>query len=165
VACWKQGKRVLGDLHLTAHHIIFHYPPKNPKEPAAAAETVRHGEFWIAYPMLAYCTFRPSHPLSRQQPSLRLRGRDFIFVAFQFHTGEEGNKAAQDVYDSIRSLTCKLGKIEKLYAFKYLPSGPEKEYNGWEIYDSRKEWKRQGISEKEPDRGWRISKINVDYQV
>jgi myotubularin-related protein 6/7/8 len=115
--------------------------------------------------MIAHCVFRASHPLSRQQPSIRLRGRDFSFVAFQFFPGEEGNQAAQDVYDSIRSLTCKLGKIEKLYAFKYLPSGAEKQINGWELYDARREWKRQGISEKDPDRGWRISEINAEYQV
>lgn len=37
--------------------------------------------------------------------------------------------------------------------------------NGWDVYDARKEWKRQGISDKSPDKGWRISEINTDYGV
>lgn len=69
------------------------------------------------------------------------------------------------MYDSIKAWTCKLGRIEKLYAFSYQPQQPEKEVNGWEIYDARREWKRLGISEKGADRGWRISTINTDYGV
>ncbi|KAG7008685.1 hypothetical protein G7Y79_00004g012690 [Physcia stellaris] len=72
-------------------------------------------------------------------------------------------KKARDVYDSIKAWTCKLGRVEKLYAFSYQPPQPEKELNGWELYDARREWRRLGISEKGTDRGWRISTINVDY--
>lgn len=69
------------------------------------------------------------------------------------------------MYDSIKAWTCKLGRIEKLYAFTYQPQKPEKDVNGWTIYDAKQEWKRLGISEKGTDKGWRISKINTDYGV
>ena len=82
-------------------------------------------------------------------------------MSFHFHSDEQ----ARDVYESIRSLTCKLGRIEKLYAFSYRPSPPEREFNGWEIYDVRQEFARMGVSEKSMDRGWRISEVNEDYQV
>lgn len=35
--------------------------------------------------------------------------------------------------------------------------------NGWNFYDPKAEFRRQGISEKLPDRGWRITHINKDY--
>ncbi|GAO16412.1 hypothetical protein UVI_02047770 [Ustilaginoidea virens] len=35
--------------------------------------------------------------------------------------------------------------------------------NGWEFYDPKAEFRRQGISEKLPDKGWRITHINHDY--
>jgi myotubularin-related protein 6/7/8 len=92
---------------------------------------------------------------------MRLRCRDFTFVCFCF-TDE---KKARDVYDSIKAWTVKLGKIEKLYAFMYQPQQPEKDVNGWTIYDARREWKRLGISEKGTGRAWRISRVNTDYGV
>jgi len=69
------------------------------------------------------------------------------------------------VYDSIKAWTCKLGRVEKLYAFSYQPQSPEKEVNGWAIYDAKREWKRLGITEKGTDKGWRISRVNTDYGV
>jgi len=69
------------------------------------------------------------------------------------------------VYDSIKAWTCKLGRIEKLYAFSYQPQKPEKDVNGWTIYDAKQEWKRLGITEKGTDKGWRISRVNTDYGV
>ncbi len=156
---WRQGVRVEGTLHLTSHHLIFSYPPP-PADEASAAKP-RPRELWITYPMIAFCTYRPAPPASHQAPSIRLRCRDFTFVAFHFLSESK----ARDVYDSIRSLTCKLGRMEKLYAFSYKPQGPEREVNGWEIYDAKRELKRLGVSSKDVDKGWRISEINVDYQV
>jgi hypothetical protein len=69
------------------------------------------------------------------------------------------------VFDTIKSWTCKLGKIEKLYAFSYKPQTPEKDVDGWKIYDPRKEWKRLGVCDDGPRSSWRISKINTDYGV
>lgn len=109
--------------------------------------------------MIAFCTFRPTATGSALASSIRLRCRDFRFVTLNF----VDDKQARDVFESIRGATCKLGSIEKLYAFSYTSQPAEKMTSGWDIYDARAEWKRQGISEKGADRGWRISKINSDY--
>ncbi len=70
---------------------------------------------------------------------------------------------ARETFDYIRTRTCRLGSIEKLYAFSYQPLKAEKPFNGWSLYDPRAEFRRQGISTKSVDRGWRISLINKDY--
>ncbi|KAI4186304.1 MAG: hypothetical protein L6R41_003574 [Letrouitia leprolyta] len=160
----RRGEQVEGTLHLTPHHLIFsHTPP-------AAVETVdepnghtshrpKPRELWITYPIIQTCHLRLAHPSSHLPSSIRLRCRDFTFVCFCF-TNE---RQARDVYDSIKAWTCKLGRVEKLYAFTYQPQSPEKEVNGWDIYSARKEWRRLGISEKDLDKGWRISTINADH--
>jgi hypothetical protein len=50
-----------------------------------------------------------------------------------------------------------------VYAYVYEPPPPEKAVKGWALYDAKAEFRRQGISEKLADRGWRISNINKDY--
>ncbi|KAF2400155.1 phosphatases II [Trichodelitschia bisporula] len=139
VVCWRQGQRVEGTLHLTAHHIIFRFP---------VGEAVR--EQWITYPMIAFCTYRPS------PPAIRLRCRDFTFVAFHFLTDE-----AHDVFLSIKALS-RVGRLEKLYAFSYRPHGPERAVNGWDLYDARHELARQGVGEE--GSAWRVTDINADYK-
>ncbi len=109
--------------------------------------------------MISFCTFRPTPPGSGLASSIRLRGRDFRFLTFNFLD----DKQARDAFESIKGATCRLGSIDKLYAFSYEPPPPEKKIKGWELYDPKAEWRRQGISDKGLDRGWRISKINVDY--
>lgn len=151
-------------LHLTAHHIILSQtiaapPPTEETTPTSKQHRPRTRESWIAYPMIAFCTFRPTPPGSGLASSIRLRGRDFKFLTFNF----VDDRQARDVFESIKGATCKLGSIEKLYAFLYEPQAQEKSIRGWDIYDAKAEWKRQGISEKGVDRGWRISKINIDY--
>jgi myotubularin-related protein 6/7/8 len=149
-------------LHLTPHHLVLvkaAAPPSPQQSPKKASTKSRPPEQWIAYPMIAFCTFRPTPHGSGFWSSIRIRGRDFKFVALSF----EDDKQARDVYESIKGATCRLGSIEKLHAFTYPPSPAEKKISGWEIYDAKAEWKRQGISEKGVDRGWRISKINIDY--
>jgi len=153
----RRGEQVEGTLHLTPHHLIFSHTPPSTADSAGG----RPRELWITYPIIQICTLRPAPPASHLPSSIRLRCRDFTFVCFCF-TDE---KKARDVYDSIKAWTCKLGRIEKLYAFAYRPQQPEKEVNGWDIYDARQEWKRLGVSEKGADRGWRISNINTDYGV
>ena len=93
--------------------------------------------------------------------AIRLRCRDFTFVAFHFSDETQ----ARSVYDSIKALTCGLGSFDKLYAFTYDPPPIEKSINGWQIYDARKEYRRMGISPKGADRGWRLTDINRDYEV
>ena len=159
----RRGEQVEGTLHLTPHHLIFcHTPPLTINESDGnSLHRNKPRELWITYPIIQTCTLRLAHPASHHPSSIRLRCRDFSFVCFCF----SDEKKARDVYDSIKAWTCKLGKIEKLYAFTYQPQAPEKDINGWNLYDARKEWKRQGISEKSSDKGWRISKLNSGYGV
>lgn len=162
----RRGEQVEGTLHLTPHHLIFSHTPSLPlrEDSGSAAENVskvRPKELWITYPIIQICTLRPSPPASHLPSSIRLRCRDFTFVCFCFND----EKKARDVYESIKAWTCKLGRIEKLYAFSYAPQRPEKDVNGWTVYDARTELKRQGISDKCPDKGWRVSTINTDYGV
>jgi myotubularin-related protein 6/7/8 len=154
---------VTGSLHLTNHHLIFKYiPPTSGQENPDLTPPAppRQRELWITYPIIANCLFRIS-PSSLTPSAIHLRCRDFSYVAFHFPTDEQ----AKDVYESIRALTCKLGRIEKLYAFSFKPPPPEAKYNGWDLYDTKREFARQGISSKSADRGWRLSKINHNYEV
>ena len=154
------GELLAATLHLTAHHLVLLlYPIKVADSLKASSAKSKSREFWVAYPMIAFCTFRPTPPGSSQASSIRLRCRDFRFLTINF----EDDKQARDVYESIKGAACKLGSIEKLHAFSYEPPPPEKNISGWELYDAKAEWRRQGISEKGVDRGWRISKINLDY--
>ena len=110
--------------------------------------------------MIAFCTYRPAPAISRQQPCIRLRCRDFTYAALHFAT----ERQAQDVFDTIRNLTCRLSRLEQLYAFTYQPQGPEKDVSGWTIYNPMQEWRRQGVGVKGTNKGWRISHVNADYQ-
>lgn len=107
--------------------------------------------------MIAFCTYRQAHPGSSQQPSIRIRCRDFTFVAFHFLSEDK----AHDVYETIRNLTCRLGRLEKLLAFSYQAQGPEKDVNGWNLYDARREFARQGVCMP----NWRITRINENFEV
>ncbi|GES60828.1 protein phosphatase [Aspergillus terreus] len=153
----RRGEQVVGTLHLTPHHIIFSHIPPLPDNARAQGTPTRPKELWITYPIISFCTFRPAPAVSRQPSAIRLRCRDFTFVCFYFATESK----ARDVYDSIKTWTCKIGRIDKLYAFTYQPPPPEREFNGWELYDPRKEWERQGVDSD--GHGWRISQINADY--
>lgn len=158
---WRRGVRFDGNLHLMPHHIVFSYLPTPPPGSDAPTKPLRQKEVWITYPMISHCVLRPSPPASHQAPTIRLRCRDFTFFSFHFLD----DKKARDVYDSIRGLSCKLGRLDKLLAFSYQPKPPEDKFNGWEIYDARREYKRLGISAKDSEKGWRISEINKDYEV
>jgi myotubularin-related protein 6/7/8 len=149
----------VGTLHLASHHLIYRYvQPSTSNEPSAPVE---YREKWITYPMIAFCTYRQAHPASHQQPSIRLRCRDFTFIAFHFLSEDK----ARDVYETIRNQTCRLGRLEKLYAFSYQAQGPEKELNSWDIYDAEREFARQGVGAPGDNKGWRITKINETYEV
>lgn len=158
---WRRGERLDGTLHLMPHHLVFSYLPAPPPSASQAAKTPRQKEIWITYPMISYCCLKPSPPAAPIPPSIRLRGRDFTFFAFNF----VDDKQARDVYDSIRSLSCKVGRLDRLLAFSYQPKPPEDQFNGWDIYDARREWKRLGISPKDTEKGWRISEVNIKYGV
>ncbi|RMJ07228.1 hypothetical protein BHE90_014124 [Fusarium euwallaceae] len=162
------GQMTHGTLRLTDFHLVFCAPidQSQAADPAASSSSQKPSgghpkvrERWITYPMLCYCTFRPVPPGSRQAPSIRIRCRDFTFVTFNF----ADSNVARDTFEFIKTRTCKLGTVEKLYAFSHKPLRGERDINGWSFYDPKAEFRRQGISEKLPDRGWRITHINKDY--
>ncbi|RSL56676.1 hypothetical protein CEP54_008679 [Fusarium duplospermum] len=161
------GQMTHGTLRLTDFHLVFCAPidQSQAADPAASSSQKPSGghpkvrERWITYPMLCYCAFRPVPPGSRQAPSIRIRCRDFTFVTFNF----ADSNVARDTFEFIKTRTCKLGTVEKLYAFSHKPLRGERDINGWSFYDPKAEFRRQGISEKLPDRGWRITHINKDY--
>ncbi|CAN9163504.1 unnamed protein product [Alternaria alternata] len=156
----RRGTRFDGTLHLMPHHLVFSYLPSLPADAPANAKPPRQKEVWITYPMINYCSLKSCPPVLRQEPSIRIRCRDFTFFAFFF----PNDKKARDVYDSIRALSCKIGRLDKLLAFSYQPKPPEDQQNGWNIYDARREWKRLGISPKDSEKGWRISEVNLEYK-
>lgn len=148
------GTATLGILKLSNYHIIFCVPP-----PPGSPPTARPRENFISYPILNHCAFRPTPPSSGIPSSIRIRCRDFSYVTFNI----PDDKAAREAFDFIRARTCKLGAIEKLYAFAYQSPRPERGLNGWALYDVRAEFRRLGISAKAKDLGWRITDINKDY--
>lgn len=158
----RRGEQAKGTLHLTPHHLIFVHSSPPASERDSSAPPPRPRELWITYPIIAFCTLRPSPVASRQPSSIRLRCRDFTFVCFYF----SDDRKARDVFESIKAWTCKLGKIEKLYAFSYKPQGPERDVipSGWSVYDPMREWRRQGVGDPKRNLNWRISTINKDYQ-
>ncbi|RAH73505.1 phosphatidylinositol-3-phosphatase YMR1 [Aspergillus aculeatinus CBS 121060] len=153
----RRGEQVVGTLHLTSHHIIFSYIPPSTDKTQTPNAAGRSKELWITYPIISFCTYRPTPAAARQPSSIRLRCRDFTFVCFYFTSESK----ARDVYETIKCWTCKVGRIDKLYAFSYQPPPPEQKFNGWELYDARKEWARQGVDQN--GSGWRVSQLNADY--
>lgn len=154
------GKPELGDLALSDYHLIFRFPPES-KTDADPQLKKRVKQAWFAFHVISQCTLRPTPPASGVPSSIRIRFRDFTFVSFNF----PDDKQARDAFEFVRSRTCKLGSIEKLLAFHFSPppGSPEHKINGWDLYDAKAEFRRQGISEKAADLGWRISNINKDY--
>ncbi|KAI0971684.1 protein-tyrosine phosphatase-like protein [Xylaria arbuscula] len=153
------GDKYSGELRLTDHHIIFIHPVASPDGAAPPPHAPKQRESYIAYPIIAHCVFRPCPSVTGRPSSIRIRGRDFSLINFLF----VNETFARDAFDYIRSRSCRLGSIEKLYAFSYQPLKAEKPFHGWSLYDPRAEFRRQGISTKSVDRGWRISLINKDY--
>ncbi|PWY72411.1 protein phosphatase [Aspergillus heteromorphus CBS 117.55] len=169
----RRGEQVTGTLHLTPHHIIFSHVPSSSSPPSDSTQSqpqsqiqsqgqaqppaVRPKEVWITYPIISFCSCRPTPAASRQPSSIRIRCRDFTFVCLYFTSESK----ARDVYETIKCWTCKVGRIDKLYAFTYRPPPPEQKFNGWDLYNPEKEWARQGVDRASS--GWRISRMNSDY--
>jgi hypothetical protein len=158
------GKPELGDIALNDYHLVFRFPPES--TPAADSQSDPQSkkhvkQVWFAFHVISQCTLRPTAPSSGVPSSIRIRFRDFTYVSFNF----ADDKQARDAFDFIRARTCRLGSIENLLAFNYAPppGSPENKINGWDLYDARAEFRRQGISEKSADLGWRITNINKDY--
>ncbi|KAI3536821.1 hypothetical protein CSPX01_10521 [Colletotrichum filicis] len=162
VQCINGGLTSVGTLRLTDFHLVFCAPPPPPKNQTADQADKpppKPRESWITYPILSQCILRLMPPTHGIHSSIRIRCRDFIFVTFNF----EDNNVARDVFEFVKLRTCKLGTIERLFAFSHKPSKAERQINGWSVYDPKAEFRRQGISEKSSDKGWRITNINKDY--
>lgn len=108
----------------------------------------------MTYPMIYSCTFRPTSHVS----SIFIRCRDFTFSSLHFLSESQ----ARDVYETIKSLSCNLNHIQRLYAFSYTPQSPERELNGWDIYSFQREMDRMKVVESGL---WRISRLNEKYDV
>ncbi|KAB8228043.1 uncharacterized protein BDW43DRAFT_316250 [Aspergillus alliaceus] len=80
----RRGEQVVGTLHLTPHHIIFSHIPSLPDGAQPSVLPIRPKELWITYPIISFCTLRPTPAASRQPSSIRLRCRDFAFVCLYF---------------------------------------------------------------------------------
>jgi hypothetical protein len=160
VQALRGGKPELGDVALNDYHLVFRFPPES-KTSADPQLKKQVKQVWFAFHVISQCTLRPTPPSSGVPSSIRIRFRDFTYVSFNF----PDDRQARDAFDFIRSRTCRLGSIENLLAFNYTPppGSPENKVDGWDLYDVRAEFKRQGISEKSADLGWRISTINKDY--
>ncbi|OLN81808.1 Phosphoinositide 3-phosphatase [Colletotrichum chlorophyti] len=159
VQCINGGLTSTGTLRLTDFHLVFCAPVPPTKNETQPTQPPKLRESWITYPMLSQCTLRLMPKGHGVNTSIRIRCRDFIFVTFTF----PDNDVARDIFEFVKLRTCKLGTVEKLFAFSHKPSKAERQINGWEIYDPKIEFRRQGISEKSTDKGWRITNINKDY--
>jgi hypothetical protein len=160
VQALRGGKPELGDVALNDYHLVFRFPPES-KTSAEPQLKKQVKQVWFAFHVISQCTLRPTPPSSGVPSSIRIRFRDFTYVSFNF----PDDRQARDAFDFIRARTCRLGSIENLLAFNYTPppGSPENKIDGWDLYDVRAEFRRQGISEKSVDLGWRISTINKDY--
>ncbi|KAK5654102.1 hypothetical protein OQA88_7533 [Cercophora sp. LCS_1] len=158
------GNPELGDLVLNDFHLVFRFPPGSQHSADQTDQGVKKQtkQAWFAFHIILQCALRVTPQSSGIPSSIRIQFRDFTFVCFNF----KDDKQARDAFDFIRARTCRLGSVEKLLAFNYHPppNSPERKIDGWNLYDARAEFRRQGISEKAADRGWRITNINTDYE-
>ncbi|KAF9346230.1 hypothetical protein BGX34_004095, partial [Mortierella sp. NVP85] len=135
----KGRQSYIGNLHLTAHHLIFDHPEL---------------EIWISYPTI--------HSVEKGLPTvsdtwpLNIRCYDFVFITLNF----QNEKDASDVYESMQKLTC-VNSVERLYAFSFQPSPPFDTTDGWQIYDPLVEYKR--MFDKSQSDQWRVSDINQSF--
>lgn len=152
----RRGETLTGTLYLAPHHLIFSWTPEAPLD-----EKVRPRQIWITYPMISGATLRIAQITARQRSAVRLQCRDFTFVALQFCTESQ----ARDTFETVKSLTCNNLTLSPLLAFSYRAPPEEAACRGWHMYDARREFRRMGISQKLPEKGWRVSDINHDYTV
>ncbi|PRT55019.1 Phosphoinositide 3-phosphatase [Wickerhamiella sorbophila] len=134
------GQQLEGTVHLTQHHMIFRTDQR---------------EIWISYPVVSEVVRRAATS-SGSSALLRMVGKDFMFLSFQFASDDD----AINVYDSLVSL-CHPEDTSDLYAFVYRPAPPESNFNCWDLYDPVKEYRRMGIVPE--DTSWRITNANNSF--
>ncbi|TEB26595.1 phosphatases II [Coprinellus micaceus] len=116
VAYTKSGRSSIGTLHLTAHHLIFHYNEEDEDK-----------ELWVPYPLISLS------PLSFHTRT---------FESFSFTFDKDSNSL--DVFESVKELTVATS-VTQLYAFFYTPNPSFPTNNGWSIYSPREEFGRMGV--------------------
>ncbi|KAH9930636.1 protein-tyrosine phosphatase-like protein [Fomitopsis serialis] len=142
VFCTKTGSTASGTVHLTAHHLIFHYDDTGKEE------------MWIPYPLISLVTRLPLN-LQGQCP-LMIRTRTFETTTLLFALED----SAIDVFDTVKELTVATS-VTQLYAFYYVPNPPYSVNNGWSLYSPREEFGRMGVGSR--TKAWRFTDINKDY--
>ncbi|KAF9447881.1 phosphatases II [Macrolepiota fuliginosa MF-IS2] len=142
VGITKAGATSTGTVHLTAHHLIFHYDDQKLEE------------FWVPYPLISLVNRLPQ-TLNGQSP-LSFQTRTFEAFTLFF----EKDNDASDVFESVKELTVS-PSVTQLYAFFYRPNPPLPTNNGWSIYSPREEFGRMGLGSR--TKTWRFSDVNKDY--
>ncbi|TFK54732.1 phosphatases II [Heliocybe sulcata] len=142
VLCCKGGKTGSGTLHLTAHHLIFHY------------QDGEEEEMWVPYPLISLVTRLPQTLQGRCPITVRCR----TFETFSLVFVQES--VAIDVFESVKELTV-ITSVQQLYAFFYTPNPPFPTNTGWNIYSVREEFGRMGVGTR--TKAWRFTDLNRDY--
>ncbi|KAG7102570.1 hypothetical protein HYQ44_018380 [Verticillium longisporum] len=104
VQCINGGLTTTGTLRLTDFHLVFCAPVPEPKDTPDSTTTTsvpKTRESWISFTMISQSTLRPTPPTSGIPSSIRLKGRDFIYVAFNFMD----DKIAREVFDFVKPQT------------------------------------------------------------
>lgn len=89
--------------------------------------------------------------------NIRIQMRDFTYIALEF----KNILRAQEAFEMIMKLTC-IEKIKDLYAFSYKQVKIENGFNGWELYNVKREFERQGV---DFDGKWRLTDLNINYSL
>ncbi|KAF5358546.1 hypothetical protein D9756_001301 [Leucocoprinus leucothites] len=142
VTITKGGVTSTGTVHLTAHHLIFHY------------ENEKLEETWVPYPLISLVQRLPQ-TLNGQSP-LSFNTRTFETFTLSFLKESD----AVDVFESVKELTVAIS-VTQLYAFFYRPNPPLPSNDGWSLYSPREEFGRMGLGTR--TKAWRFTDINKDY--
>ncbi|XDT29322.1 Myotubularin phosphatase domain [Nakaseomyces glabratus] len=167
VTLHRRGKSAVGTLHLTTHHLIFESP---------SLKT----EFWFAHHLIG-SVFKnygsallsvPGYDINAtvgdkdlwSMTNVKIIGKDFTVFSLDFLIELEAN----EFYDSLMNLTV-LEDPHKLYAYIYKPNELETKLTrkGWDIYDLKSEFLRQGLDLDGSEEGqptWRVSNINANHE-
>ncbi|KAH3681420.1 hypothetical protein WICPIJ_007618 [Wickerhamomyces pijperi] len=203
----KRGFVIHGSLHLTTHHLIFTVNNPKPKElreiwisyPIISSVQRLSGSAYLT--LLDTLSIPAEENTSNMQQdemekkllrhlpklydpqgkqlnlfkmtSIKLNCKDFNYMSLDFINKQD----SLDVYQSIMKLTC-LQDINQLYAFIYQPNHIEAQFQTWGMYNTVREFERQGLSFKETPvaaaaagnnkpsaTNWRVTNLNSKYKL
>eukprot|EP00126_Sphaerothecum_destruens_P010011 Sdes_comp20655_c0_seq3m15947 len=141
--CARTKPLLLGNLHLSAHHILFSYNRQSFAE-----------EIWLCYTNIFSVTRKQS--TSRGYP-ISLKCKNFSNPVFIFSTELD----ALEFFDTLKHLVFP-ASILSLPAFTYQPKY-DAPIDGWQLYNAQREYSRmmEGVTENL----WVMSDINKDFEV